>query len=599
MVPKLQTSSQASTWGIPPKVRRRLAKSVLDARQLLEDDFGRQFASLGVHADRIEEAKRKLTGAEEDVREAAAAVVDRAVAGGASRHSAFTAYVRDCAFTFLNKLIGLRCLEERGMLLVQGNAESAIRRDPRLGASSLYFRIRNDLPTDASPLDVWQATLDVAFRAVSERIGVIFDPDSEYGRLLPLQATLAHLIDGLNDPDIPSGTWADDEVLGWIYQYYNSEEQDTVYDKLRKGGKLEQPEELAAATCLYTERYMVDYLLQNTLGALWVEMLPETKLPLEWRYFARPVVKDSEQRDTNLPSRLRDLTLLDPACGGGHFLAAAFDLLAQMYEEEGIETASEIPQLIIERNLHGIDIDRRAVQISALRLYLKACDLGGPNFRPRRLNLVSADVIVPGDAPAELLSRSVHDRDVQQLVEAIWSQLNDASTLGSLLHPERRVEELLVRRRNKGDALDHQDERAWERFKLELLDGIREEFEKEAHSHDIGRRLFGQDLAKGVSFVEALSRRYDVVVTNPPYAGSRNLAEQIKSFVGREYKIGKADLFAAFILRGLEFLRPAGYLGMVTQQSWLFNKTFASLRANLLERVTLESVAQLRAGAFE
>ena len=171
--------------------------------------------------------------------------------------------------------------------MVGGQRETAIRVDERLRASSLYFRVRNEMPADASPRTVWRETLERAFRAVSERVGLLFEPDSEYGSLFPLQPILAPIVDGLNDPTIPGATWGDDEVLGWVYQYYSSEEKDNVYDKLRRGGKIEQPEELAAASCLYTERYMVDFLLQNTLGALWVEMHPTTRLPDGWPYYVK------------------------------------------------------------------------------------------------------------------------------------------------------------------------------------------------------------------------------------------------------------------------------------------------------------------------
>jgi hypothetical protein len=599
MVAKGRTSTGASTWVIVTQVRKSLARFVLDARESLEDDFARQLKALGIYAEGTEEIARSLSAKDQRSREAAAAVIDRAVAGGVSREQAFGAFIEDCAFTFLNRLVGLRCLEERGMLLVEGKPESAVRRDPRLGASSLYFRIRNDLPDDASPRDVWWKTLETAFRAVSERVGVLFNPDSEYGRLLPLQPVLSRIIDGLNASAIPSETWAEDEVLGWIYQYYNTDEKDAVYDKLGNGGKIERPGELAAATCLYTERYMVDFLLQNTLGGMWAEMHPATKLVGGWSYYVRTPQGQPTLKDPHLPDRLRDLTLLDPACGSGHFLARAFDLLVQMYREEGIEDVDEIPHLIIERNLHGIDIDLRAVQISALRLYLKACEFVGPTFRPRRVNLVSADVLLPARAPGDLLVRARDDLPVRQLMEAIWSDLADAAMLGSLLHPERRIEELLSRRRSKGDTLEHQDDQSWERFKFELLKGIREEFEKEAHSEDIGRRLFGQDLARGITLFEALSRRYDIVVTNPPYAGSTNLAESAKRFVEREYRDGKRDLYAAFILRNIEFARMGGMVGMVTQQSWLFLRSFAKLRQRVLNGTNVTALAHLGARGFE
>ncbi len=591
------TKAETSTWGIPPAVRAALRTFVLRARHLLEDDFRRQLVAL-----RVSPEGAGSSASDPDTRAvlaAARAVMDRLRGAGVTSQEALDTFVRDSAFTFLNRLVGLRCLEERGMLRVDGKPETALARDPRLGASSLYFRARNELPPEAGPREVWRAALDRAFRAISEELGELFDPASEYGQLFPLANTMRELADAFNDPAIPPEVWADDEVLGWVYQYYNAEEKDAAYAKLKKGGKLEGPEELAAATCLYTERYMVDYLLQNTLGALWLEMHPESQLPDRWPYFVRFSEGAPRRPDGARPERLRDLTLLDPACGGGHFLARAFDLLVEMYREEGLEAEEDIPRLILERNLYGIDIDLRAVQIAALRLYLKACEFAGPGFRPRRLNLVATDVALPAVPPTDLLDRFRGDTKVQALITGVWSELRDAAKLGSLLHPERRVREALAERRAKGPTLEFPDEETWERFALALLEQIRETFDREARVEDVGRRLFGKDLEKGLSLVEAVTRRYHVVVTNPPYAGSKNLDPEVKGFVEREYAEGKRDLYAAFILRCLEFARPGGHVGMVTQQSWLFLRSFAKLRERVLRDTTVTTLAHLGEHGFE
>ncbi len=284
----------SGTWGISPPVRRALARTVLDLRAALEDDFGKQLRALGVREEGIQPplAGRTLTPAEQRVRDVASAVIRREIAGGATREQAFQAYVRDSAFTFLNRMVGLRCLEERGLLLVDGQPETAIKLDPARNASSLYWRVRNELGPATPPREVWRETLRRAGAAISEYIRVLFDPESEYAALLPLQPTLQRVVDALNAPEIPSESYAQDELLGWVYQYYNAREKDAAYARLAKGKKLERPEELVAATCLYTERYMVDYLLQNTLGALWLELHPDSTLPDRWPYFVRPLTPD-------------------------------------------------------------------------------------------------------------------------------------------------------------------------------------------------------------------------------------------------------------------------------------------------------------------
>jgi hypothetical protein len=598
----VEANTQTGTWGISARVRRLLAKAVLDLRSALEDDFRKQLIAVGVRETGIQPvpAGRLLTAAEQRARDVASAMTKRDMQGGSTAGEAFETFVRESAFTFLNRAVGLRCLDERGLLLVAGQYETAIKLDRSRNASSLYWRVRNEMPSATPPREVWRETLRRAGAAISERIGVLFDPESEHALLLPLQPTLQRVMNALNASDIPADVYAQDELLGWVYQYYNAREKDEVYARLGKGKKLERPEELVAATCLYTERYMVDYLIQNTLGALWVEMHPESRLPERWPYYVRPPEGDPIQRRE--PRPLRDITLLDPACGSGHFLVRAFDQLVEMYREEGRECDSEIPHLIIERNLHGIDIDLRAIQIAVLALYLKACALGGPEFKPRQLNLVSADAILPGEEPtAEYVARLRDDPELQALVKGVWRGLANVREFGSLLHPERAVDEVVHRRREQDRRrypMLQRDDADWALWKRDLLRGLREEFDRQAQSQDLGQRLFGEDAAKGVSLVEALERKYDVVVMNPPYAGSKNMSDQLKKFVEREYREGKQNLYTAFICRSAALTHHGGHVGMVTPHSAFFITSANELRQLLLTTNTFTTLVQLGRHAF-
>jgi hypothetical protein len=594
-----ERTSQA-TWGIPPAVRRVICRQVLELRAVLEDDFRRQLAALGITDGGIALAAAGSPSAvDQRAREVAATVIRRDVQAGTPHREALEAYIREAAFTFLNRLVGLRCMEERGLLIVDGQPETAICTDPARSASSLYWRVRNELGSSTAPREVWRETLRRAFEAVSQQVRVLFDPDAEHAVLLPLQPTLQRVVDALNSPDVPKETYAEDEVLGWVYQYYNQQEKNEVYARLGKGRKLERPEDIAAATCLYTERYMVDYLLQNTLGALWVEMHPDSRLPERWPYYVRPPEGNPEYRRE--PRPLREITLLDPACGSGHFLVRAFGLLAEMYAEEGAERPEEVAQLILERNLHGIDIDPRAVQIAALALYMKGCELRGPGFRPRRINLVATDVVLPGDEPpAEYMARFQGDLELEELVRGIWRGLKNVRLFGSLLHPERAIDDIVRRRREREKGqLWEADDAQWQQWRADLLAGLREEFEQQAQSDDLGQRLFGEGAAKGVSLIEALGRHHDVLVTNPPYASAKNLNDRVKRFLETAYRDAKHDIYAPFVARCRDFCVPGGYVGMVTQQSWLFLRSFVAFREDALKRTTVTTLAHLGPRAFE
>jgi hypothetical protein len=596
---RLAPHPAAATWGIPPQVRAVLRRTVLELRHLLEEDLRRQLAALGIREQGVGSPPGELTPEASRAREVVATAIETRRRAGAGPGEALDAYVREAAFTFLDRAVALRCLEERELLTVDGAAESLIAPVADLKVSSLYWRVRSELGSEAPARELWREAFRRACAAASERVRVLFDPDAEAAALFPLQPTILRLVEALGPGEIPPETWWSDEVLGWVYQYWNTERKDEAYAKLKAKGKLARPEELAAATCLYTERYMVDFLVQNTLGALWHEMHPESRLPKRWPYFVAPPA--DAPRLARAPKRVRDITLLDPACGSGHFLLRAFDLFMEMYAEEGLEDPAEVPALILERNLYGTDIDARAVQIAALALYLKGCSVAGPGFRPRRLNLVSADVRLPEDGERQaLLERFREDREARSALEGIWTELRDAPLLGSLLHPERALKEALAYRRTKVQAsLLEPGSEDLEAYVRELLEGLREHVEAETAQDDLGRRLFGEEVAKGVSLVELLSGRYDVVVTNPPYAGSKNLDQPVKGFVEREYADGKRDLYAAFILRCLDFARLDGYVGMVTQQSWLFLRSFAKLRRRVLEGTAVTTLAHLGPRAFE
>ncbi|MGI8550251.1 MAG: Eco57I restriction-modification methylase domain-containing protein, partial [Dehalococcoidia bacterium] len=596
--------------GIPVSIRRAIRRTVLDLRARLEEDFRRQLASLAIDERGVHPSPsgRALRPEQERARAVAGAVLAREMAGGARPEEAFAFYLGECAYSFINWVYGFRCLEERNLLLVDGRSETLIRIDLSLGSSSLYWRARNELGRSTAPRDLWRHAFRRACEAVSQQVRLLFDPDSEYAALFPLLPTVQAAVEALNAPEILPQTYAQDELLGWVYQYFNATRKDEIFAAAAKGKKIAGAD-IVPVTQLYTERYMVDFLLQNSLGALWMEQHPDSTLWQRWPYYVRVsglgsrvsddehqasietliVVPPSPERERagvrgepqaeappqaitatpelsrpspepRDPKPVRNLTILDPACGSGHFLLRAADMLAAMYLEEGIEPPDQIPRLILERNLYGIDIDLRAVQIAALALYMKVATLAGGTMQPRRLNLVPADAQLNGggerDAgrgtrgaaaakpprtqpspvgagfkparpepsdgpPAEYLARFQGDTEMLALVRGIWQGLRNVRELGSLLHPERAIDEVAARRRarDRGSMWEH-DDAHWARWKADLLDGLREEFERQAGAEDLGRRLFGEQAARGVGLVELLSTKYDVVCANPPYMGS-------------------------------------------------------------------------------
>lgn len=587
-----------STWGIPPAVRRILSARILELRSVLEEDARRQLAALGISGSGIGEppAGRRLTAEEARAGDVIGAVIRTASEAGVSTEDAVAAYVSETAFTLLDRVVAFRCLEERGLLLVDDQPETLVRIDPARGVSSLVWRVRAEAPS-ANSRDVARVAYRRACLAISERVKVLFDSADEHSVLFPLGATWDRVIASLNDPAVPAATYAEDEILGWVYQYWNTAAKNAIYEKLGKGGKIEEPAELSAASTLYTERYIVDYLLQNTLGALWVEMHPDSMLPAGWPYYVRP--PEGNPRVEREPKRVREITLLDPCVGSGHFLVRAFELFAQLYAEEGIEGTADVPALILEHNLHGVDIDRRATHIAALALYVKGCAVAGWDFRPRKLNLVTCDLALPPSPPVELLDQFA-EPELKDLARSLWDGLAGVRTFGSLLHPERTVDDAFAKiRARDSDGLWARDDAEWSKRRRHFISELRKAFNREAGEPDLGRHLFGAEAARGLDLLQVLGRRYDAVVTNPPYAGSGNLGKVLKVYVDREYPEGRPDLFAAFILRCGQFAPANGYVGMITQESWMFLKSFIPIRDHLLSETEVRSIAHLGSAAFE
>ena len=411
----------------------------------------------------------------------------------------------------------------------------------------------------------WNRNLPFMFENVGKEAGRV-DELLMPADLLAEGSVLRNAVEAMTPEDCgvddPSGNV---EIIGWLYQYYISERKNEVMDGFKKNHKA-GADEIPAATQLFTPDWIVRYLVQNTVGRLWVQSHPDSQLYKNWDYYIQPSEDGSTENEDILNIQTpEELTVCDPACGSGHMLTYAFDLLYEIYEEEGY-TPSDIPGLILKHNLYGMEIDERAASLAAFALTMKA------RSRSRRFFKKQVEPNIQRIAPISFEEGDVADlNDLYQvdLDFTVWNTYAKADVYGSLIEPPQELVDLAA------SAEDTEDE-------ITLADSLLRECADE---------VFTQ--------TRYLARKYTAVVANPPYMGAKNMSAELKQFVQDRYEDGKADLFAAFILRNRQFIQHCAMLGMITMQSWMFLSSFEALRRKLLDSSSIETMAHLGAGAFD
>ena len=617
--------------------RNILCNTVVQCRRLLERDLALQLeGTYGIHADGTFELLEHLTHLDavgRADRKAIEAAIRHEEAAGASRREAVERYVRESAFTFLNRLAALKLMEHPSRALIQ----------PSVGAGDqskgfLQFSLISPEAMRGQPDRGYRLYLELLFNDLGQALDVLFDRTLPTSILFPTQPCLQQVLALLNEPALEPA-WAEDETIGWVYQFFTPTE---LREQARRASSAPRNAyELAFRNQFYTPRYVVAFLADNTLGRLWWEMREgDTVLAEKCRYLVKR--KDVKRNDAKRDPR--ELRILDPACGSGHFLLYCFDLLLTIYEEayddpdlgptlrreypdrESFRRA--VPCLILEYNLHGIDIDLRAVQIAAFALWLRAqrayAEMGlKMRHRPRvdHIHIVCAEPM-PGEY--DLLGEFTRDlRPVVlgNLVRDVWEKMRLAGEAGSLLKIEQEIRDSVRKAREtlvsmppaiqltlfgpeqpqqmplRLDPRDLHDEAFWAEAEARVVEALRKYARQAGNSQHVSHRLFAEDALQGMAFVDLLQRPFDVVLMNPPF-GAASVGG--KDYIARAYPRTKNDLYAAFVERGLELLRPGGYLGAITSRTGFFLTSFRKWREEiLLKGARLVALADLGYGVLD
>ncbi|MAT42173.1 MAG: hypothetical protein CL609_07510 [Anaerolineaceae bacterium] len=461
--------------------RKQIHDFALDARELLTRETRELLEGVyGLYPDGKMEPPQKLPQVQADAETAnlhqrLKRFLDDEVQAGLPRDEAVAKLVKEIAFTHLNRLVAFKMMEARK--LIRGTVDKGVE------SNGFKFYLA-DHPKEFALYQ--QGKVDDAYRhfllwqcgQVAQEVKVLFDPQALPGRIFPRPRSLNGLLALLNALELAE-IWQADETIGWVYQYFNEPELQAAFEKVRVGKEKFEAKDIPSATQLFTPDWIVRYLVQNTLGRLWVQMHPDTQLVgRDLLNYLAPLQGETPVEELRPVS---EITLLDPACGAMHFGLVAFDLFAAMYQEElvragepgwpetpSVSDEAAIPAAIIAHNLYGIDIDLRAVQLSALTLYLKAKGLN-KQARITDSNLACADVLpLNGARLGSFIKEMRFTRPVyERLIRALWQRLQDVNQLGSLLRLEKELGELI-----KAERARYQE--------LPLFAGVPGEFEGEA-----------------------------------------------------------------------------------------------------------------------
>jgi type II restriction/modification system DNA methylase subunit YeeA len=499
------------------------------------------------------------------------------------------------AYTWFNRLAALRYLDARGwhpfgssVLMPQTESETQPELLKLLRSGSLPGELKNHtnearlhglldgrIPTANAGADpqgeVYRELILAVCRSYHQLLPTLFEGlDAASELLLPDDLLSDGSIAGGFRNQISDSDCDDVEIIGWLYQLYISEKKDQVI------GKVVKSEDIPAATQLFTPNWIVKYMVQNSLGAQWLATYPASALKDQMEYYIEPAEQTDEvkaQLAAITPDVLNpeELTLIDPACGSGHILVEAYELLKAIYLERGYQQR-EIPQLILEKNLYGLDIDERAAQLTSFALMMKGRGDDRRIFeRGIQLNvmaLVNSDGL-DVEALAKVLEHSEYGLKPGVLAE-LKRLFEHATTLGSLIKVPEELATSLPMLKQLGDG------------------SIQDLFMLEALKH----------LGLLVQQAEMLAAQYDAMVANPPYMGGKGMNPLLKKFAKDHFPHSKSDLFAISTERFMQFAKPKGFVGLMTPFTWMFLTSYEALRTLLLRTKTLHSLVQPEYHAF-
>lgn len=506
--------------------------------------------------------------------------------------TALKSVVEEVAYTWFNRLIAIRFMEVNDYLpsrIRVLSSENPAKNEPDFVTTPFDTDMEFTVAEQDKIMQLKDENkLDALFRMLfikqcnklHEILPELFEKTNDYTELLlsiaftDRDGVVYHLVHDIDEDDFNVEKEGQVEIIGWMYQYYNVELKDETFALLKKNVKITK-ERIPAATQLFTPDWIVRYMVENSLGRLWVEGHPNDSLKENWKYYLEEAKQEASVQEQleQIRAEYRNLTpedikVIDPCMGSGHILVYCFDVLMQIYESQGY-TQRDAAQSILENNLFGLDIDKRAAQLAYFAVMMKARQYDRRFFsrgiQPHVYAIVESNHV--DKFTVEYFCNG--DSKLKNTMGTIISELHDAKEYGSIL------------------AVTPQDWTA-----------LYDHFDEITEDIHISRETALRELFPLVQVAEALAQKYDVVVTNPPYMGSSGMSTKLSDFVKKNYPDSKSDLFAVFIEHCGQMTAQNRYQAMITQHAWMFLSSFEKLRVKLLQKDTV-NMAHLGARAFE
>ena len=566
----------------------QLLDHVLGIRLLIHRAFSGKMERIGITLSQYEE-RSGLTEEDAALRQRIIDINNTHLKEKFGDYKAAREYtLKQCVFTLFNRLAAIKLMEQKQLFpeVIKQRAENG-------GLSAAHQMWLEEHPEGRRlERDGLLPFIEDKFHDMAELNFLLYQDSYPYA-MMPTADELHEIIGAFNDiendPDC-ADSWQKDDILGWLYENFNSAEKVEFKDS----GEKTEYDKVSLQSQVYTPSWVVKFLVDNSLGKLYLEMFPDSELDKpNMDGHRRYKVANRPLEQCRTPKDMRELKVIDPACGSGNFLLYAFSLLYDMYIEQAERygrdyNRRDIPALIVENNLYGVDLDERAVQLAQIGLLIKARETGGRRARmPKYTHVVCSNFYLPtyDEVRPQFGYDASWNKHLEEKAQKIWTDLADAHKFGSLIRVEEQLEELL--------PSSHQDEQPSLFGAFEQIDLFNEGYKLRQQLHNLVNE-YGQKhnnpytllkMNEAMTFLDIISKEYDTVVANPPYTDSGDFGLELKSFVEENYRRPlkfNSNLYACFIKRCCELAGAYGKVGMIHPHTFMFIKTFEDVRKFML-----------------